>query len=145
MVDLEIEKESKLPTAIDLQRHYEENHPTKTEEVKDGKNIGKCGVPFDIKDELGMLMPLKDLTPDTTDMAKQIGIGQSLFLLSTKAYAWLFVFLTILNLPIFTFYYFGRDKSEGISVFSDFSLGNVGSSHITCGTSRYAGIIYGYS
>lgn len=55
--------------------------------------------------------------------------------------------ITILNIPIFRFYYNARqDNDTGTNdIYSDFSLGNVGSSHVTCGTSRYAGVIYGYN
>lgn len=69
-------------------------------------------------------------------------------MLSTKAMAWLFFFLTILNIPVFRYYYYGREAADigaSGSFFTDFSLGNVGSSHIACGTSRYAGVIYGYN
>ena len=106
-------------------------------------------VPFDLTDELGTLMPAKSWMKETSEMARQLGVGQSLFLLSTKAFAWLFVFLTILNFPLFAYYYYGKDIDHSghstVSIFTDFSLGNVGSSHVTCGTSRYAGVIYGFS
>jgi len=71
-----------------------------------------------------------------------------LFLLSTKAFAYFFVFLTILHIPIFRFYYYGRegaDEGSSGSFFTDYSLGNIGSSHVVCGVSRYAGVIYGYN
>lgn len=103
-------------------------------------------VPFDVLDDLGTLMPIKSWMKETSPMARQLGVGPTLFLLSTKAFAWFFLFLTVLNIPVFMFYYFGRDKaSTGSSIFTDFSLGNVGSSHVVCGTSRYAGIIYGFN
>ena len=84
----------------------------------------------------------------TTPMARQLGAGPSLFLLQTKALAWFFAFVSILHFPIFASYYHGRaDADEGSSgsIFTDFSLGNIGSSHIVCGVSRYAGILYGYN
>lgn len=47
-------------------------------------------------------------------MAKQVGIGPTMFLLSTKAMSFFFLFLTILNLPVlYVFYNGSRVDSEG--------------------------------
>ena len=102
-------------------------------------------VPFDITDNLGTLMPIKSWISETSPMARQLGSGPSLFLMSTKAFAIFFVFLTILNIPVFRFYYYGKEHEQGASIFTDFSLGNIGSSHVACGTSKYSGLIYGYN
>lgn len=69
---------------------------------------------------------------DTTDLAKQIGIGPTLFLLSTKALAFFFLFISILSVPIMGFYYNGNPDNAGgtgivDSYFAMLSLGNVGS------------------
>ena len=39
-----------------------------------------------------------------TPCAKEIGIGPTMFLLTNKAFAWLFFFLFILNIPLMIFY-----------------------------------------
>jgi len=40
-------------------------------------------------------------------MARQIGLGPALFLMSTKAMAVLFFILMLINLPVIAFYYTG--------------------------------------
>lgn len=75
---------------------------------------------------------------ETTDMAKQLGVGPSLFLMSTKAYAWFFLFLTILNIPVMLFYVLGNDsteiKIEGFTdIFALLSMGNIGQTGFACG------------
>jgi hypothetical protein len=44
-------------------------------------------------------------------LAQELGIGASLFLMTTQALIWLFVVLTILNIPIFAFYYSGTQAA----------------------------------
>ena len=130
---------------VKLQRHIESMHPRKsvTKEGKDGHKEVKQ-VPFNVRDNLGTLSPVSFLLGETTPMARQLGAGPSLFLLSTKAFAWFFVFLTVLNIPLFRYFYYGNTGESG-GFFTDYSLGNVGSSHIVCGVSRYAGVIYGFN
>jgi len=41
-------------------------------------------------------------------MAKQIGIGPTMFLMSTKALAWLFLVISIINIPVMLFYSTGN-------------------------------------
>jgi hypothetical protein len=36
--------------------------------------------------------------------AKEIGLGPTLFLMQTKALAWIFFVLTIINIPLFIFF-----------------------------------------
>ena len=130
---------------LKLQRHIEMQHPTKTRKLPDNTSEQ---VPFGVCENLGTLSPIKALLGQTTPMARQLGVGPSLFLLSTKAFAWFFFFLTILHIPIFRYYYYGRQDAEqgsSGSFFTDYSLGNVGSSHVVCGVSRYAGVIYGFN
>jgi len=38
-------------------------------------------------------------------MAKEIGLGATMFLISAKSLAWFFIVLTILNVPTYMFYY----------------------------------------
>ena len=71
-------------------------------------------------------------------MAQQIGIGPAMFLLSTKALAWFFLVLSILNIPIYVFYSQGDKKLDGTllsseNAFSLLSLGNIGSNAHGCG------------
>ena len=78
-------------------------------------------------------------------MAKQIGVGPALFLMSTRALAWFFLFLTILNIPVMLFYGLGnRDSNDTQSVtespFTVLSLGNVGQSTAACGETNYGKI-----
>lgn len=65
-----------------------------------------------------------------------------MFLMSTKALSFLFFWLTVLNLPVFMFYY----NSNPITIesptirdyFSHYSLGNVGQTENTCGAINLA-------
>ena len=62
----------------------------------------------------------------------------------TKAFAWLFLFLTVLNIPVYAFFYSGNItelESTAISLsdyFSMLSLGNIGSSINACGENNLA-------
>ena len=108
--------------------------------------IGPDGKPelhrFSMLDPLGGLPLSKCSAGDTTEMAKQIGIGPTLFLMSTKAYAIFFIFLTILNLPVFMFYSKGNpayNKNQLIdSFFATLSLGNVGQKNEMCASENMA-------
>lgn len=44
------------------------------------------------------------ITEWVTPEAKAIGLGPVLYLHTMKVFAWLFVFFTILNIPLFMFY-----------------------------------------
>jgi len=49
-----------------------------------------------------------------TNEAREIGIGPTLFLMTQKAFAYLFIVFFILNLPLMFFYYnAGGSGSEG--------------------------------
>jgi len=79
--------------------------------------------PFSICDDIGSLPccncgfnKKKNLKNGQDDIeipliTQQLGLGASLLLMATKAMAWLFFFLTLLNLPAFAFYY-GGDASH---------------------------------
>ena len=110
---------------IRLQRYMRDQHPTKLE--IDDNNQPKEGF-FGLFDSLGFLPIGGCCKQDTTDMAKQIGIGPTLFLMSTKALAWFFFFVTLVNIPVFMFFYNGSQSGTSVidSVFARFSLGNVG-------------------
>ena len=91
-----------------------------------------------------MLPVCKCCSKPTTEMAKQIGVGPTLFLMSTKALAWFFLFLTLINIPVLLFYSKGNVNSErsdtGKDVFAYLSLGNIGQSSDSCGLANYASI-----
>jgi hypothetical protein len=67
-------------------------------------------------------------------MASEIGLGPTLFLMSTKSLACLFLVITIINLPILIFFYNGTKGESGAllsdgdvtTIFMKLSLGNVG-------------------
>jgi len=67
-----------------------------------------------------------------SEMAGQIGLGPSLFLMSTKAMAIFFMCLTIVNLPLLYFYMNGSvvdnmNQSGDFALnFVRFTLGNIG-------------------
>lgn len=68
-------------------------------------------------------------------MAQQLGLGPSLFLMSTKAFAWFFLIISIINIPVFVF--FGTGNSAGefnrlTDLFAILSMGNVGQSGVAC-------------
>ena len=80
-------------------RHYEQNHPTKVYEDIHGKGVKE--VPFSMWDELGDLVPMKRCSKKTSPMSRQIGIGPSLFLMSSKSFAILFIILTVICIPFY--------------------------------------------
>ena len=82
-------------------RHYEQYHPTKV--YREEHNSGIKEIPFGICDDLGDLVPFKRCLKKTTPMSRQIGIGPTLFLMSSKSFAILFILLTIMCIPIFMF------------------------------------------
>ena len=77
-----------------------------------------------------------------TELAKELGVGPTLFLMSTRSMAVLFLVLTIVNIPLFAFYYSGSKNADsgGKAVkgdsFDDYfallSLGNTGQNEFTC-------------
>ena len=91
----------------ELMAHIRNTHPT-NDEAPNAEDADY--VMFSICDRLGSLKPsipcCKTDTP--TLMARQLGLGPTLFLMSTKAFACLFFFLTILNIPVLMFYATGN-------------------------------------
>ena len=68
-------------------------------------------------------------------MAKEIGLGSTLFLMNVKALMYLFAFLTIINIPLMVIFANGiyPYTAKGInSAFASLSLGNLGVSTDTC-------------
>jgi len=58
-------------------------------------------VSFSLFDEIGDLVPMKRCLKKTTPMSRQIGIGPTLFLMSSKSFAVLFIVLTIMCIPFY--------------------------------------------
>jgi hypothetical protein len=126
-----------------LYEHIKKTHPVIIDtEVKKAKRYGMCA-------NLGNLSICHNKTTHPSDLAKELGIGATMFLISTRAMAWLFFALTIINIPVFAFYYNGTstrahkiDKSE--LVFGDYfamlSLGNIGQSAFSCGNTNFSQI-----
>ena len=90
-------------------------------------------------DRLGCLPMCKCCNRQASALAKELGFGASLFLMTTQALAILFLVLTIINIPIFAFYYSGTKASDsGEAGFSDYfallSLGNAGAGSYACDT-----------
>jgi hypothetical protein len=70
-----------------------------------------------------------------TPLAKEIGLGPTMFLMSTKALSILFFFLTIINLPVYLFFYQSNDyevQNIPIDFFPKISLGNIGQAENAC-------------
>ena len=45
-------------------------------------------------------------------ISQQLGLGASLFLMATKALAWLFFYLTVINIPTLAFYHSGNESMK---------------------------------
>ena len=77
---------------------------------KDGKE-GKKNISFGLCEEIGVLhlslfkKILVCINPNTENLAKNLGLGPSLFLMSTKMMGWFFLFLFLFNVPVMYFYY----------------------------------------
>lgn len=74
-----------------------------------------------------------------------LGEGAVLYLQMMKTFAFLFLFLTILNIPVFWMYASmteGNNYSEMVEVFQYFTLGNLGKGNPICG---YSNLDYGES
>ena len=94
-------------------------------------------VRFSLFDRLGFLpMSSYSSEQEISPMASQIGLGPSLFLMSTKALGYFFLLLTILNIPLFLFYNWGyQEEANAITatnIFSRLSIGNIGTDSLTC-------------
>lgn len=89
---------------VKLLRHIENHHPC--------KNVDSNKVKFNFCDHLGSLPFCCCGSRKVSEMAQQIGIGPTLFLMSTKALSWFFFFLTLVNAPVFLLYYYGHENSN---------------------------------
>ena len=83
-------------------------------------------------ESLGSLTNL-DWNAKTPKILKDIGIGASLYLLTIKAFAGIFVILSIINIPIFVLYSSGiKSELQAATYFSPYMIGNIGESAPTC-------------
>jgi hypothetical protein len=87
-----------------LNFHVNTVHPKKLVNGK-SSNFGIC-------DSLGSLALARCCKGETTDMARKIGIGPAMFLMSTKALAWLFFVLSVVNIPVILFYKISFEENE---------------------------------
>ena len=62
-------------------------------------------------------------------MMKDIGLGPSIYLLTLKALAKLFLVLTLINIPVAWLYYSGQENQNYTQVFS---IGNLGQNDVKC-------------
>ena len=99
---------------VKLQRHINEYHPRDENQ------------PFGICDHLGRYS-LCGRTKVSL-MAKELGLGPAIFLMSTKALTLLFFFLTIINVPVYAFFYQANDVEvqSPQDYFAKLSIGNLG-------------------
>ena len=74
-----------------------------------------------------------------TELSKEIGLGASLFLMSSKALAYFFLLITIINIPVYYIMY-SSSEAEAHTIqdyFSKLTLGNLGQSEMACSTANY--------
>jgi hypothetical protein len=107
-------------------------HPTKL--VKQYDRLTR--IRFGLCDKLGSLglCPCLKRNRETSEMAHQIGVGASLFLMSTKAFSQFFLLLTLVYLPVMFLFYQGN-PNPAVPVDSwlaKLSLGNIGGSTLAC-------------
>jgi hypothetical protein len=75
-----------------------------------------------------------------TPEASSIGLGAVLYLYTMKAFAWLFLLLTLLNIPLMIFYVNGQgpyakervSSGQFTDVFAQLSIGNLGVTGFAC-------------
>ena len=84
--------------------HIQNTHPVKLENNKI-VTYGMCS-------DLGRIPLFQNLTSKPTLLAKELGVGATLFLMSTRAMAWLFFVLSVINIPVFLFYWNGTSTKS---------------------------------
>jgi hypothetical protein len=130
----------------DLMRYIHDQHPTK--EIKVGNETKE--VKYGLCDRVGRLpMPGMNICcckgrcagPDTSDMARDLGIGPALFLMFTKSMGWFFFFISIINLPVLYFFWVGNaegaETAATTDMFARMTLGNIGQDSLTCAEKSY--------
>lgn len=134
---------------VELMAHIQSNHPKIDVPVERNVQGQQPQIPFKsfgLCDELGFLAPCFPCCQkkEPTLMAQKIGLGPTLFLMSTKAFGWFFLAITVINIPVLAFYASGNQASYNsfTDAFSVLSMGNVGQSGFAC-SSVYMDDFYG--
>lgn len=73
---------------------------------------------------------------DVSEMSESIGLGSTLLLFTIKAFAYLFLILSIVSLPTLTIFHEYQESanySDVQSFFSTLTLGNIGQDNFACG------------
>lgn len=121
-----------------LINYYMAQHPTTTSVDSDNQ---VQSVPFGICDTVGG-HGCCCRSKQVSKMSKEIGVGATLFLMSTKSLSILFFFLTIINIPVYMFYYASHPASNALTTPQDYfnalSLGNIGESDYACAAVNWA-------
>lgn len=82
----------------------------------------------------------KDKKEKISDLSKGIGLGPSLFLMATRALGTFFFIMTLVNIPVYLFFY-NASEWEAHSpqdYFAKMSIGNMGAVVKSCGSSNLA-------
>ena len=132
-VNLNIEtKHTEIQDKLDsvaLDKAIQMYHP------KDGqKSFGICS-------RVGSYPIMKCCESSVSPLAKEIGLGPAMFLMSTKALSILFFVLTIINFPVYLFYYQSNDypvENIPYDFFPKLSLGNIGQAENACSSMNNA-------
>jgi len=91
-----------------VQVHKYDNHPRdrhNKEEFKWWCDADISYIPF-------FCDPLVDQEEWVTPVAREIGLGPTLFLMTLRAFMWLFLFFTIINIPLMIFYASGNMQAN---------------------------------
>lgn len=116
-------------SAVELTKVIQSSHPTNGEES------------FSTLDPIGHYQICgKAHDQPVTPVCKEIGLGASMFLLQTKAVTILFLILTLVNVPVFIFFYASNETVPQVltDYFMKLSLGNIGQAEISCTSLNYA-------
>jgi hypothetical protein len=82
-------------------------HPVTDNKTSDGMFEG-----FGLCTSIGLLPVCLCLNKKPTKLSQELGVGPTLFLMSTRAMAWLFFMLSIINIPAFAYYYKGTSTNS---------------------------------
>ena len=104
-----------------LKNHIRQNHPMKSNDHK-----------WSLLETTGSLVNIKEKRK-IPDLLKDIGLGASIYLLTLKAFAFLFIGLSILNIPVLWLYSNGPEAERlNTNIFTSFMMGNIGESGPIC-------------
>lgn len=125
-----------------VKQHQQRMHPRK----KNGAMYGCCEADISF---LPMCMCCIKGNKWITPAAREIGIGPTLFLMTQKAFAYMFFLFMIINIPLIIFYSAGHggvkdDKKDAqfTDVFGQLSIGNLGVSDYACANLNIAKVGY---